>query len=276
MASVGRIVLLPRFSPRAARSAEKSLQFPPLNNVLVRSMSSSLSRLPNSPPIFDRREHDDRRANPPAANDNWGRRSPLRRPDAKQPRHFSSSSSGGDQDPPSATVEVSIEDALDVTKRALAKIGWDDDDAKLQAEIMVSAELCGNNQGLVPAGSHAAGPQQRQARGGARRPDVGRHQRAPSPWHAGGGPRRRPGRRQGPAGLDNCHCHVVQHQHQLGTARVLRGPDGPPGRRGRGGNRPGQLARVRGRRPRREARVRDQPPRRRRPRGRFRHALHGT
>jgi (2R)-3-sulfolactate dehydrogenase (NADP+) len=46
-------------------------------------------------------------------------------------------------------VEVSIEDALDVTKRALARIGWDDDDAQLQAEIMVSAELCGNNQGLV-------------------------------------------------------------------------------------------------------------------------------
>jgi len=28
-------------------------------------------------------------------------------------------------------------------------IGWDDDDASLQAEIMTAAELCGNNQGLV-------------------------------------------------------------------------------------------------------------------------------
>lgn len=29
------------------------------------------------------------------------------------------------------------------------RIGWDDGDAHVQAEIMVSAELCGNNQGLV-------------------------------------------------------------------------------------------------------------------------------
>ena len=28
-------------------------------------------------------------------------------------------------------------------------IGWDHDDATIQAEIMVAAELCGNNQGLV-------------------------------------------------------------------------------------------------------------------------------
>jgi hypothetical protein len=28
-------------------------------------------------------------------------------------------------------------------------IGWDEADAALQAEIMVAAELCGNNQGLV-------------------------------------------------------------------------------------------------------------------------------
>ena len=33
--------------------------------------------------------------------------------------------------------------------QALRKIGWDDSDAALQAEIMVAAELCGNNQGLV-------------------------------------------------------------------------------------------------------------------------------
>lgn len=49
----------------------------------------------------------------------------------------------------SGVVVVSIEDALSKTKQALRKIGWDDDDASLQAEIMVSAEICGNNQGLV-------------------------------------------------------------------------------------------------------------------------------
>lgn len=46
-------------------------------------------------------------------------------------------------------INVSIEEALDTTARALKKIGWDDEDAALQAEIMTAAELCGNNQGLV-------------------------------------------------------------------------------------------------------------------------------
>lgn len=36
-----------------------------------------------------------------------------------------------------------------MTALALQKIGWDDEDANLQAEIMTAAELCGNNQGLV-------------------------------------------------------------------------------------------------------------------------------
>merc|ERR1712087_374045 len=35
------------------------------------------------------------------------------------------------------------------TTKALKSIGWDDEDAALQAEIMVGAERCGNNQGLV-------------------------------------------------------------------------------------------------------------------------------
>ena len=46
-------------------------------------------------------------------------------------------------------VSVPIEEARATTAQALRKIGWDDEDASLQAEIMVSAELCGNNQGLV-------------------------------------------------------------------------------------------------------------------------------
>lgn len=36
-----------------------------------------------------------------------------------------------------------------MTAQALKMIGWDDEDAGLQAEIMTAAELCGNNQGLV-------------------------------------------------------------------------------------------------------------------------------
>ena len=35
------------------------------------------------------------------------------------------------------------------TAAALRMIGWDEEDAQLQAEIMTAAELCGNNQGLV-------------------------------------------------------------------------------------------------------------------------------
>jgi LDH2 family malate/lactate/ureidoglycolate dehydrogenase len=46
-------------------------------------------------------------------------------------------------------VVVPIEEAQSVTTTALERIGWDRPDAALQAEIMVSAELCGNNQGLV-------------------------------------------------------------------------------------------------------------------------------
>ena len=47
------------------------------------------------------------------------------------------------------TVMVSIKEAESTTAAALKKIGWDDQDAGLQAEIMTAAELCGNNQGLV-------------------------------------------------------------------------------------------------------------------------------
>jgi LDH2 family malate/lactate/ureidoglycolate dehydrogenase len=46
-------------------------------------------------------------------------------------------------------VHVAIEEAQSMTAQALEKIGWDRDDAALQAEIMTAAELCGNNQGLV-------------------------------------------------------------------------------------------------------------------------------
>lgn len=47
------------------------------------------------------------------------------------------------------TVTVSIAEAQSKTAAALKAIGWDDEDASLQAEIMTAAELCGNNQGLV-------------------------------------------------------------------------------------------------------------------------------
>ena len=49
-------------------------------------------------------------------------------------------------------VQVSIAEAQAKTAAALRKIGWDDEDAALQAEIMTAAELCGNNQGLVKCG----------------------------------------------------------------------------------------------------------------------------
>lgn len=46
-------------------------------------------------------------------------------------------------------VTVSIAEAQAKTAQALKQIGWDDEDANLQAEIMTAAEVCGNNQGLV-------------------------------------------------------------------------------------------------------------------------------
>ena len=47
------------------------------------------------------------------------------------------------------TVTVSVHEAQSTTAQALRKIGWDDEAADVQAEIMTAAELCGNNQGLV-------------------------------------------------------------------------------------------------------------------------------
>lgn len=46
-------------------------------------------------------------------------------------------------------VKVTISEAKAATAKALMKIGWDEADATLQAEIMTAAEVCGNNQGLV-------------------------------------------------------------------------------------------------------------------------------
>ena len=45
-----------------------------------------------------------------------------------------------------AVVHVPIDEARDTTAKALQKLGWDAEDAALQAEIMTAAELCGNNQ----------------------------------------------------------------------------------------------------------------------------------
>mmetsp|Transcript_62429 Transcript_62429/g.92770 ORF Transcript_62429/g.92770 Transcript_62429/m.92770 type:complete len:404 (+) Transcript_62429:8-1219(+) len=50
---------------------------------------------------------------------------------------------------PEGFIHISIAQAQSTTKQALQKIGWDETDASLQAEIMTCAELCGNNQGLV-------------------------------------------------------------------------------------------------------------------------------
>jgi hypothetical protein len=56
---------------------------------------------------------------------------------------------GTSTEPEVGMVHVTIDEATEMTTKALRQIGWDEDDAKIQAEVMVSAELCGNNQGLV-------------------------------------------------------------------------------------------------------------------------------
>jgi Malate/L-lactate dehydrogenase len=61
-------------------------------------------------------------------------------------RPFSAASSPPRNDD---VIYVSIDEARNTTAAALRRIGWDETDAALQAEIMTAAELCGNNQGLV-------------------------------------------------------------------------------------------------------------------------------
>lgn len=62
-------------------------------------------------------------------------------------------SAGGSSAAPSKPAEevvvVQFEVARETTASALMKIGWDAEDAALQADIMCGAEICGNNQGLV-------------------------------------------------------------------------------------------------------------------------------
>ena len=44
------------------------------------------------------------------------------------------------------TVTVSVKEAQSTTAQALRKIGWDDEAADVQAEIMTAAELCGTTK----------------------------------------------------------------------------------------------------------------------------------
>ncbi|KAJ8602524.1 hypothetical protein CTAYLR_001303 [Chrysophaeum taylorii] len=46
-------------------------------------------------------------------------------------------------------VEVALGEAFETTKKALMAVGWGEPEAAIQAEVMVAAETCGNNQGLV-------------------------------------------------------------------------------------------------------------------------------
>jgi Malate/L-lactate dehydrogenase len=71
-------------------------------------------------------------------------------------RFFSSSSSSSKNnsdkdkdDDDDDVVYISIDEARNTTTMALRRLGWDDTDAALQAEIIMAAELRGNNQGLV-------------------------------------------------------------------------------------------------------------------------------
>lgn len=47
-----------------------------------------------------------------------------------------------------ATVTVGIHEAEEATAAALGELGWSIQDAKIQAEIMLYAELRGSNQGM--------------------------------------------------------------------------------------------------------------------------------
>ena len=65
------------------------------------------------------------------------------------PPRFFGTANNTTVEPEVGMVHVTIDEATEMTTKALQQIGWDENDAKIQAEVMVSAELCGNNQGLV-------------------------------------------------------------------------------------------------------------------------------
>ena len=50
---------------------------------------------------------------------------------------------------------VAHTEALEKTCAALKAVGWDEEGARVQAEIMVSSEACGNNQGAAAARASA-------------------------------------------------------------------------------------------------------------------------
>ena len=81
-----------------------------------------------------------------AAYDAWNAMPAGPAKDAAYRKAGGTSGGGASDAPAEASTVVAIDEALKFTTAALKKIGWDDDDAKLQAEIMVSAETCGNNQ----------------------------------------------------------------------------------------------------------------------------------
>jgi L-2-hydroxycarboxylate dehydrogenase (NAD+) len=70
-------------------------------------------------------------------------------PELPHKRSFVADDTDERSKPEVGMVHVTIEEATAMTRQALIKIGWDEEDASTQAEIMVAAELCGNNQGLV-------------------------------------------------------------------------------------------------------------------------------
>jgi len=59
---------------------------------------------------------------------------------------FGSTTPSFKRDDENTVVHISIKEARDMTTKALQNLGWDAEDAALHAEIMTSAELCGNNQ----------------------------------------------------------------------------------------------------------------------------------
>lgn len=62
---------------------------------------------------------------------------------------MSKRSADGEPKPKEGQTLIPLSEALSTTTACLKKIGWNDESASIQAEIMCSAETCGNNQGLV-------------------------------------------------------------------------------------------------------------------------------
>ena len=130
-------------------------------------------------------------------------------------------------------VHVNISEAQSKTAAALRMIGWDEEDAALQAEIMTAAEVCGNNQGLVKMFQ----PELMAPQPGTAKPTIERVTSTSAVINGNGSPGMLAAVNAADLAVEDCegvrwadrYCRRIQHEHLLWTACVLRRAHGQAG-----------------------------------------------